>query len=307
MAKIKHVAITCEDPDAVAKFYKEGFDLFEVARNPRQIQLSDGDINLTILKWKTNEDADVGPNGENYDGIHHIGFQVDSLEETGAKLREISGEEIVRRELAGDGQPRPPRAEEKWSGPNGQVLDISEPGLAAQAAHGLDDWIPAFAGMTGSDLSREAKVMDASCVTHIGICVSDMDRSLAFYRDILGMTVLGDRMTDPTEGGRLHNYLRERQARRWVSLAYGDGATPTLTLTSHPGDDPDGEPIKLDMVGISHISFGVEDVKALTDELLSKGVELAGPIESFTNADGDIRSIYVYDPDGILVQFNTPH
>ena len=149
--------------------------------------------------------------------------------------------------------------------------------------------------------------MDASCVTHIGICVRDMDRSLAFYRDILGMTVLGDRMTDPTEGGRLHNYLHERQARRWVSLAYGDGATPTLTLTSHPGDEPDGEPIKLDMVGISHVSFGVADVKGLTEELLGKGVELAGPIESFTNADGDIRSIYVYDPDGILVQFNTPH
>ena len=149
--------------------------------------------------------------------------------------------------------------------------------------------------------------MDATCVTHIGICVSDMDRSLAFYRDILGMTVLGDRMTDPTEGGRLHNYLHERQARRWVSLAYGDGATPTLTLTSHPGDSPDGEPIKLDMVGISHISFGVEDVKGLTEELINKGVELAGPIESFTNADGDIRSVYVFDPDGILVQFNTPH
>ena len=124
--------------------------------------------------------------------------------------------------------------------------------------------------------------------------------------DILGMTVLGDRMTDPTEGGRLHNYLHRRQARRWVSLAYGDGATPTLTLTSHPGDDPDGEPIKLDMVGISHISFGVANVKALTEELISKGVALAGPIESFTGPDGDIRSIYVYDPDGILVQFNTP-
>ena len=149
--------------------------------------------------------------------------------------------------------------------------------------------------------------MEATCVTHIGICVRDMDRSLAFYRDILGMTVLGDRMTDPTEGGRLHNYRRERQARRWVSLAYGDGATPTLTLTSHPGDDPDGEPIKLDEVGISHISFGVEDVNGLTRELLDNGVELAGPIESFTGADGDIRSIYVFDPDGILVQFNTPH
>ncbi len=128
MAKIKHIAITCENPDEVATFYKEGFDLFEVARNARQIQLSDGDINLTILKWKTNEDADVGPNGAHYDGIHHIGFQVDSLEDTGAKLREINGEEIVRREVAADGQPRAPRAEEKWAGPNGQVLDISEPG-----------------------------------------------------------------------------------------------------------------------------------------------------------------------------------
>jgi catechol 2,3-dioxygenase-like lactoylglutathione lyase family enzyme len=148
--------------------------------------------------------------------------------------------------------------------------------------------------------------MDATCVTHIGICVRDMDKSLAFYRDILGMTVLGDRMTDPTEGGRLHNYRRERQARRWVSLCYGEGSTPTLTLTSHPGDDPDGAPVRLDEVGITHISFGVADVKSLTEELIGKGVELAGPRESFTNSDGDIRSIYVFDPDGILVQFNTP-
>ena len=148
--------------------------------------------------------------------------------------------------------------------------------------------------------------MEASCVTHIGICVRDMDRSLAFYRDALGMRVLGDRPTDPTEGGRQHNYKHARKTRRWVSLAYGEGATPTLTLTSHPGEEPDGDAILLDQVGISHISFGVEDVEALAHELISKGLELAGPIESFTNADGKIRSIYVRDPDGILVQFNRP-
>ena len=63
--------------------------------------------------------------------------------------------------------------------------------------------------------------------------------------------------------GRLHNYLRERRARRWVSLAYGDGAMPTLTLTSHPGGAPDGEPVKLDILGISQISFGAADVRRL--------------------------------------------
>ena len=88
--------------------------------------------------------------------------------------------------------------------------------------------------------------MEATGVTHIGICVRDMDRSLAFYRDALGLTVLGDRATDPSEGGRLHNYKHKRNTRRWVSLSYGEGASPTLTLTSHPAEQPDGRPILLD-------------------------------------------------------------
>jgi catechol 2,3-dioxygenase-like lactoylglutathione lyase family enzyme len=133
-----------------------------------------------------------------------------------------------------------------------------------------------------------------------------MEKSLVFYRDALGMKVLGDRSTNPAEGGRLHNYKHRRKTRRWVSLSYGEGTTPTLTLTSHPGERPDGQPILLDQIGISHFSFAVTDVKALAEELISKGVELAGPIESFTNSRGETRSIYVRDPDGILVQFNTP-
>jgi catechol 2,3-dioxygenase-like lactoylglutathione lyase family enzyme len=153
-------------------------------------------------------------------------------------------------------------------------------------------------------------VMKATCVTHVGVCVRDMEKSLAFYRDALGMKVLGEKTTDPSErgqqGGRTQNYKRQRRVRRWVSLAYGEGATPTLTLTSHPGEEPDGAPIQLDQVGISHISFGVHDVKALADALTAKGYELAGPAESFLNASGEMRSIYVFDPDGILVQFNNP-
>ena len=207
MAKIKHIAITCEDPDAVAKFYKEGFELFEVARNARQVQLSDGDINLTILKWKTDEDADVGPNGENYSGIHHIGFQVDNLEDTGARLRDIDGNEIVRREVGGG------RRTASASG-RGEVVGSQRAGpghigagLAPQIAHGLatqsftNHPVEPGEAVFGSRRHQPegGHVMEATCVTHIGICVRDMNRSLAFYRDILGMTVLGDRMTDPTE------------------------------------------------------------------------------------------------------------
>ena len=137
--------------------------------------------------------------------------------------------------------------------------------------------------------------MIATCVTHVGVCVRDMAESLKFYRDALGMKVIGEKLTDITEGGtqtaRLDNYALERNTRHGVSLAYGDGLTPTLTLTSHPGEKPDGSPILLDQVGISHISFGVAEVAALADELEAKGDELAGSRESYTDSTGEIRSI----------------
>lgn len=147
--------------------------------------------------------------------------------------------------------------------------------------------------------------MDASAVSHIAICVRDLDKSLEFYRDILGMRVQADRMQDTSTGGLPHVYKHPRKSRRQVRLAYGQGDTkPTLTMASHPGDHPDGDPIKLDQIGISHLSFTVGDVKALAAELTAKGVQLAGPMEAWTDAQGNMNSFYVYDPDGILVQFD---
>jgi len=132
-----------------------------------------------------------------------------------------------------------------------------------------------------------------------------MEKSLAFYRDILGMQVLSDAMTDPTEGGRLHNYQQARKSRRRVSLRFGAGMQPTLTLTSHAGEEITGVPLKLDQLGITHFSLTVPDPEALLHELLAKGVPLGGPRESFTNAQGRVRSFYVYDPDGIIIQFDS--
>jgi catechol 2,3-dioxygenase-like lactoylglutathione lyase family enzyme len=147
--------------------------------------------------------------------------------------------------------------------------------------------------------------MEASAISHIAICTRDMEKSLAFYRDILGMRVLFDGMTDPTEGGRLHNYQQARKSRRRVSLGFGAGKKPTLTITSHTGEDIAGEPLKLDQMGITHFSFTVPNATALMEELQAKGVPLGGPREAFINAQGQVRSFYVHDPDGILIQFDS--
>ena len=47
--------------------------------------------------------------------------------------------------------------------------------------------------------------MEASGISHIAICVWDMDKSLEFYRDVLGMVVEADRMQDTTTGGLDHD------------------------------------------------------------------------------------------------------
>jgi catechol 2,3-dioxygenase-like lactoylglutathione lyase family enzyme len=144
--------------------------------------------------------------------------------------------------------------------------------------------------------------MDATGVSHIAICVRDLDKSLGFYRDILGTRVAFDVIQDTTTGGLPHVYKHSRKTRRQVRLMYGVGVTsPTITMTSHPGEEPDEDPIKLDQKGISHLSFSAPDVKALAEELVSKGVQLAGPLESRMDAQGNLGNFYVYDPDGILI------
>jgi catechol 2,3-dioxygenase-like lactoylglutathione lyase family enzyme len=86
-----------------------------------------------------------------------------------------------------------------------------------------------------------------------------------------------------------------------VSIGYLGDNVPALTLTSHAGEAPDGEPIKLDQVGITHLAFIMPNLKAFTEAILAKGVELAGPREAFFDTQGNVRSIYVKDPEGILI------
>ena len=131
MPRIKHIALTTKDPAKVAAFYKEAFGLRELRRNPRgAVFLTDGYINLAILNWKTEKDADVGANGPNYSGFHHIGFEVEDLDEASQRLERAEGVRLTAKdgldmEMAADAHRN---FEMKWAGPEGEVIDISHTG-----------------------------------------------------------------------------------------------------------------------------------------------------------------------------------
>ena len=87
MGKIRHIAITAEDPFVTAELFKKAFGLEEIGRGDselaREAYLTDGYINLAIVCWKrTRENPDPYPEGY---GLDHFGFQVDDLD--GAETR----------------------------------------------------------------------------------------------------------------------------------------------------------------------------------------------------------------------------
>jgi glyoxylase I family protein len=142
-------------------------------------------------------------------------------------------------------------------------------------------------------------------MSHVAICVRDLERSLRFYRDLLGFQVVKDALQDTRTGGLPHLYRDRHAQRRVVHLQAGVGTSiPVLVITEHPGETVGGAPIMLDQVGISHLSFTVPSVDDLTKRLLAQGAETCGPPDAFKDAQGRLRTVFFRDPDGILVQFD---
>ena len=134
MAKIKHIALSTQDPEKTAKFYVDVFGLKQIGRVDHPAVsgffLTDGDLNVAVLNFKNDAVAGV-ERGKDFSGIHHIGFQVDSLEEIALRLAAAGS---ARRDDVNDalgvgrGEVRHANVEVKYGGPDGVMLDVSETG-----------------------------------------------------------------------------------------------------------------------------------------------------------------------------------
>jgi catechol 2,3-dioxygenase-like lactoylglutathione lyase family enzyme len=134
MAKIKHIALSTQDVDKTAKFYIDVFGMKEIARidgpGARGYYLSDGDLNLAILNFKSDAVAGV-ERGKGWSGIHHIGFQVESLEAIAERLAAAGSEprhDINEALGVGYGRETHGNVEVKYTGPDGVTVDVSETG-----------------------------------------------------------------------------------------------------------------------------------------------------------------------------------
>jgi len=134
MAKIKHIALSTQDPETTARFYIDVFGMKQIGKVDHPAVsgffLSDGDLNLAILNFKNDAVAGV-ERGKEWSGIHHIGFQVESLEAIAEKLAAAGSEprhDVNEALGVGHGHQRYGNVEVKYSGPDGVMVDVSETG-----------------------------------------------------------------------------------------------------------------------------------------------------------------------------------
>ena len=140
---------------------------------------------------------------------------------------------------------------------------------------------------------------------HAGVTVSDLDRSLVFYRDVLGLEVfvVAER-TDQTIG-QIVGYPGAR-----IRLAFcgvpGDSARVELLQYLEPTGAPnDGETYR---PASGHVCFRVDDIESHYEQLVAAGYtpRSAAPVTILEGPNLGAKALYLRDPDGHTVELFQP-
>lgn len=123
MGRIKHIALHTADPSKTADFYKEVFGLEELNRSPKDsgknsVFLTDGYIFFAILKFGSKDAPNLGEGPSTVEGVHHIGFCVDDLEDSVVVVERAGATECVGSVPIG----------RKYKGPDGLMICMCEHG-----------------------------------------------------------------------------------------------------------------------------------------------------------------------------------
>lgn len=139
---------------------------------------------------------------------------------------------------------------------------------------------------------------------HTGITVTNLERSLAFWRDVLGFELshrahqtgeLASEITGVAGAEILIAVLKTPTGHKIELLEYL--APPDRKLVSPRPSD----------VGSVHVALTVDDLEAVLSALAASGWEAAGQPQTLQSGpNAGKRVVYVRDPDGTTIEFMQP-
>ncbi|MDQ2868614.1 MAG: VOC family protein [Verrucomicrobiota bacterium] len=137
---------------------------------------------------------------------------------------------------------------------------------------------------------------------HTGFTVSDLERSLAFWRDVLGFEfshrahqtgALAEKITG-VKGAEIVLAVLRAPGHKIELLQY---LAPSARRISAQPCDP----------GFAHIALSVDNLDAVLERIASSGWKTAGAPQTLTvGPNAGKRVVYVRDPDGTTIEFMQP-
>ena len=150
-------------------------------------------------------------------------------------------------------------------------------------------------------MSKSFRILAAD---HTGITVSNLERSLAFWRDVLGFE-LSHTAHQTGELAREITGVAGAEIRLAVLKAPGGHKIELLEYLA-PSDRKHVDLRPCD-VGSVHVALLVDDLDAVLNAIAASGWKAAGKPQTLkTGPNAGKRVVYVRDPDGITIELMQP-
>jgi catechol 2,3-dioxygenase-like lactoylglutathione lyase family enzyme len=140
---------------------------------------------------------------------------------------------------------------------------------------------------------------------HTSFTVSSIDRSRAFYCDLLGCELLSHEERKDDWVATIFGY---EEGRIRVASLRSPGSEHLIELIEFLAPSSAAAPIEPRLVGAGHLCFLVDDLDAEYRRLRAAGVDsfVSPPVEGKRPGGGRWTALFLRDPDGILVELYRP-
>lgn len=145
-------------------------------------------------------------------------------------------------------------------------------------------------------------------IYHVGLTVSDLDRSVIFYRDILGLEFQGEILMVGEETDKMF-HKKNCKAR----VAYLNGSknmeAPPVELIQFVDDAVNNVQSDLFTISISELCFYTDDIDLVYKNLIENNIECLSEPQYFdftAQGFGKSKAFYFKDPDGIILEMMQP-